>query len=326
MKTLAIPLCAAGALMSLTGCSLNVHLDLLGADTLQEVVLLPSKAKEKILLVDVSGMITAGGDGGLLSREKDSTAMVYAQLSRASKDRAVRGVILRLDTPGGEVTASDVIHHEILRYKRKTGVPVTALMMSLAASGGYYIACAADWIVAHPTTLTGSIGVVALFPETAVLLDKLGLRVNVIKSGGLKDAGSFFRKMTDEERILFQSLIEGDYRIFLDVVAAGRAGRLTPEEILGLADGRVFSGRQALEHKLVDAVGYFDTALETTLEMARLPSAKVVTYTYYPKIKTNIYAVASAGESLMGSMDWTRGLSGLRSGRYYLWLPRAFRP
>ncbi|MBN2200057.1 MAG: signal peptide peptidase SppA [Candidatus Aminicenantes bacterium] len=325
MKRLAVFLCAAGALLSLSGCSLNVNLDLLGTDTLQEVVLLPSAAKEKILMVDVSGVITAGGDGGFLQRGKDPTAMVYAQLSLASKDRSVRGVILRLDTPGGEVTASDMIRHEILQYKKKTGVPVTALMMSVAASGGYYIACAADRIIAHPTTLTGSIGVVALFPETAVLLDKLGLRVNVIKSGDLKDAGSVFRKMTDDERAFFRSLIEEDYRTFLEVVAAGRAGRLTPEDIRGLADGRVFTGRQALELKLVDAVGYFDAALDAALEMARLKSAKIVAYTHYPKTKTNIYAAALDGGFFQERRDWTQVLTGLRSGRYYLWLPPAFR-
>lgn len=326
MKTIALPLLAAGALLCLAGCSVNLNLDLLGSDTLQEVVLLPSGARDKVLLVDVSGTITAGDEGGLLSREKDLVSAVYAQLSRAAQDPAVRGVILRLDTPGGEVTASDVIHHEILAFKKKTGAPVTALMMSLAASGGYYIACAADRIIAHPTTLTGSIGVIALFPETAVLLDKLGLRMNVIKTGALKDAGSLFREMTDGERELFQGLIEDDYRVFLEVVAAGRAGRLTPEEVRELADGRVYSGRQALELKLVDALGYFDDALRATLDSAGIRAARVIAYTRFPKSRTNIYAAARQAETLWEPGDWTRGLSALRSGRYYLWLPPAFRP
>ncbi len=326
MRNTIAALAAACLLLTLAGCSLNVHLDLLGKDTLQEVVLLASEAGEKIVMVDVEGMIVSGGGGGVLEREKDPTAMVYAQLSRAAQDPAVRGVILRLDTPGGEVTATDLIHHEILRFKEKTRVTVTALMMSLAASGGYYLACACDRIIAHPTTITGSIGVVALFPETSGLLDKLGLRVNVIKSGALKDAGSFFREMTDAEHELFQRMIDEDYQPRRGVVAAGRTCRLAAEDIRPLADGRVYTGRQALELKLVDGLGYFDTALEETLKKAGLRAAKVVTYTYYPKAKTNIYAAAPEGGLFLAQKDWTRGLAGLKAGLYYLWLSQAFQP
>jgi protease-4 len=320
----AVPfLSAVLLLLSLSGCAIHLHFDLLGEDTLQEVVLQQSEAREKVLLLDIEGILVSGGEPGSLSRERDLVSSVFAKLSRAAQDPDIRAVILRLDTPGGEVTASDLLHHEILRFKKRTGLPVAALMMGLAASGGYYLACACDRIIAHPTTLTGSIGVIALFPETGELLGKLGLRVNVIKSGALKDAGSLFRGMTDEERALFQSMIDEDYRAFVEVVAVNRSGRLTKEEVVRLADGRVYTAKQALEAKLIDEIGYFDSTLSTVLKMAGLPRAKVITYTHYPKTRTNIYAQAPAGRPTAEERAWSRLLAGLKCGFYYLWLPQA---
>ncbi|MGB9004943.1 MAG: signal peptide peptidase SppA [Candidatus Aminicenantales bacterium] len=315
---LAVPL-----LLILSGCAVHLHFDLLGEDTLQEVVLQKTEARDKILLLDIEGILVSGNDTGSLSRERNLLSSFTAKLERAAQDPDIRAVILRLDTPGGEVTASDLLHHEILRFKKRTGLPVTALMMSLAASGGYYVACACDRIIALPTTLTGSIGVIALFPDTGELLGNLGLRVNVIKSGALKDAGSLFRGMTDQERALFQGMIDEDYRTFVDVVTANRSGRLTREEVIRLADGRVYTARQALEAKLIDEIGYFDSALSAVLKMAGLPRAKVVAYTYYPKTRTNIYSLSPAGRPTAEEQVWSRLLAGLKSGFYYLWLPQA---
>ena len=320
----AVPfLSAALLLVTLSGCAVHLHFDLLGEDTLHEVVLQQCEAREKILLLDIEGVLVSGSEPGSLSRERDLLSSVFAKLERAAQDPDIRAVILRLDTPGGEVTASNLLHHEILRFKKRTGRPVAALMMGLAASGGYYLACACDRIIAHPTTLTGSIGVIALFPETGELLGKLGLRVNVIKSGSLKDAGSLFRGMTDEERTLFQGMIDEDYRAFVEVVAANRSGRLSREEIVRLADGRVYTAKQALEAKLIDEIGYFDSTLDTVLKMAGLPRVKVVAYTYYPKTRTNIYAQAPAGQPMAAEQVWSRLLAHLKSGFYYLWLPQA---
>jgi len=314
---------AAGLLLSLSGCAFHFHFDLLGEDTLQEVVLQKSEAKEKVLLLDIEGLLASAAETGSWSRDRGPLSSVMAKLNRAAQDPDVRAVILRLDTPGGEVTASDLLHHEILRFKKRTGVPVVGLMMSLAASGGYYVACACDRIIAHPTTLTGSIGVIALFPETGELMGKLGLKMNVIKSGALKDAGSLFRGMTDEERALFQEMIDEDYRAFVEVVAANRSGRLTKEEVMRLADGRVYTAQQALAAKLIDDIGYFDSTLESVLKMSGLRRAKVVAYTYYPKTQTNIYSLSSAGTPLAAEEVWSRALDSLRSGFYYLWLPQA---
>jgi protease-4 len=198
---------------ALAACSPQIRLDLLGEDKLQEVVLRPSAARDKVLMIDIDGTISSALETGLLAREQSVVARVSERLERAAADPWVKAVILRLDTPGGEVTASDIIYNEILRFKERTGRPVIGLMMSVAASGGYYIASACDLIMAHPSTLTGSIGVISIFPNVESLMAKVGVKVNVIKSGPAKDSGSPFRDMTEEEKKVFQGVIDEYYEI-----------------------------------------------------------------------------------------------------------------
>jgi len=299
----------------------HFHLDLLGPDKLQEKVLVPSKAKDKILVIEVEGVITSSGGPGLLSREKNPVARVTERLDAARLDKSVKAVILKLDTPGGEVTASDIIHHEITRFKKETGRPVVSMMMGTAASGGYYIAMAGDYVIAHPSTVTGSIGVISIFPDFHLLMSKFGVQVNVIKSGQAKDSGSPFRAMTDEEKDLFQAIINDYYARFLEIVTANRGKKMSGDEIRGLADGRVFTAGQALKAGLIDKTGYFEAASRKALELAGINSAKIVTYTYDPGGKTNVYAgmlkaPATPDEGYLESL-----LPRLRSGFYYLWLP-----
>jgi protease-4 len=311
-----------GALGLLFGClACHVHLDFLGADKIEEVTLLPSRAKERILVVDVAGMIGTLGQDNLLSREGDILSQVYYRLEKASQDKHIRGIILRLDTPGGDVTSSDILYNEILKFKKKTGLPVVGLMMGMAASGGYYVASACDYVIAHPSTITGSIGVISIFPSFGVLLARFGIKTQVIKSGELKDAGSPFRDMTEEEQKVFQNIINELYERFLRVVYEKRKGVLSEDEIRKIADGRVYTGRQALELKLIDEVGYFDNALAKTLSLASLKDARVVAYTYYPARKTNIYAAQLTTPSLFQGKSLEDLLPVLKSGFYYLWLP-----
>jgi len=315
---------AAGA--SFAACSAHIHLDVLGTTELQEVVLLPSPAKDKVLMIDVSGLISTTVEAGPLAREKDLVTQVYARLERAGRDPLVRAVILRLDTPGGEVTASDIIYHEVLEFKKRTRVPVVGLMMATTASGGYYIAMACDHLLAHPSSLTGSIGVISIFPDVHELLGKVGVRVNVIKSRDLKDAGGPFREMTADERRVFQGIIDDYYGTFLDVVLKGRRGALTEEELRAAADGRVFTARQALELKLIDEVGYFEDAFRKAKALASLHEARLVSYTHYPKTRSNIYSVTPGATGTLIPNEKTAldsFLAGLRSGFYYLWLPEA---
>lgn len=312
---------ALGFILYLSGCALHFHLDFLGKDRMEEVVLLDSKAEEKVLMVDVSGIIGTSLQPGLLEREGDVLSRIHHRLKKASEDKRVKGVILRLDTPGGEVTASDILYNEILKFKEKTDTPVVALMMGLATSGGYYVASGCDFIIAHPSTITGSIGVISIFPNIEELLSKIGLEVNVIKSGEMKDAGSTFRDLTAEEKKMFQKIIDELYQKFLEVVYSRRKDAFTFEQLKETADGRIYTASQAYELKLIDEIGYFDQALKKALSLASLSRAKVISYTYYPQKKTNIYATRLNTSSLFEENNLHRISSLLKSGFYYIWLP-----
>ncbi len=193
--------------------------------------------------------------------------------------------------------------------------------MSVVASGGYYIASACDFIVAHPTSITGSIGVISIFPNVDELFAKLGVKIHVIKSGAMKDAGSSFREMTEEEKQIFQNIIDDFYQNFLEVVHRARQDHLSMKELKKIADGRVFTAKQALALKLIDEIGYFDTALAKIFNLAQLKEAQVISYTYYPNSKTNIYAAGSKSTPQLEGKNLQDFLLSLKSGFYYLWLP-----
>jgi protease-4 len=307
--------------LALNGCSPHLHLDFLGQEKLEEIVLVPSGAKDKIVVIDVEGMISTIIGSGPFAREKNIVSSVYLRLRRAAEDPSVKAVILRLDTPGGEVTASDILYHEIMKFKKETPKPVVGLMMGVAASGGYYVASACDVIMAHPTTLTGSIGVISVFPSVAGLMDKIGVKIEVVKSGEAKDSGGFFRDMTEEDRKIWQGIIDEYYGDFLDVVAANRKERITPDRLKTAADGRVFTARQALDLNLIDEIGYLDDALRKARSLAGLRGAKVVGYSYYPKTKTNIYASELGDFSPLDHKVLESYLNLLKTGFYFLWLP-----
>ncbi len=309
-----------GLILVAAGCT--VRLDFLGEDRMQEVVLLKSPAREKVLVIDVEGMIGPLRQEGIFNREGDVLSRVYVRLQRAAEDKAVRGVILRLNTPGGDATSSDILYHEVRKFKERTGLPVVAQMMGVAASGGYYVASACDSIVAHPSTITGSIGVISLFPVMGGLLSKVGVGMQVIKSGDLKDAGSPFRNLSEEEQRIFQEIIDELYGRFLEVIYERRKDDLSLDEIRNLSDGRVYTALQALKLKLIDEVGYFDDALARVLELAKIPAARVTALTYYPKRQTNLYAAELQNPSLSNQKSLADVLPALRSGFYYLWLPQ----
>jgi len=306
----------------ISGCAPHFHLDFMGKERLEEVILIKSPAKEKVLILDISGIISSTVNPGLFARESDILSKVYYRLEKAAEDKRVKAVILRLDTPGGEATASDILYNEILKFKQKNKIPVVGLMMGVAASGGYYIASACDYVIAHPSTVTGSIGVISIFPNLEELFSKIGIKMNVIKSGEMKDSGSAFRDMTEDEKKIFQAVIDEFYQRFLEVVHHRRKDSLSLEEIKKLADGRIYTAGQALELKLIDEVGYFDSALKKTFSLASLKDANVIAYTYYPSRKTNIYATNLENPSFLERTKIEDLLPYLKSGFYYLWLPQ----
>ncbi len=199
-------------------------------------------------------------DGVILDAEE-----VVRQLKEHQENSAVKAVVIRINSPGGVVAPTQEIYDAINRL-RGEGKPVVASLGSVAASGGYYIASAADWIVASPGTLTGSIGVIMQLTNLEGLLKKVGLRYEVVKSGKYKDIGSFSRPMTGEERAILQTLMDDVYNQFVDAVAEGR--QLDPKVVSALADGRIFSGRQAMELNLVDDLGGREEAIEAAANLA----------------------------------------------------------
>ncbi|MFQ5716301.1 MAG: signal peptide peptidase SppA, partial [Nitrospinales bacterium] len=171
-------------------------------------------------------------------------------LKKAEKDDEIKALLLRINSPGGTVTSSDIIYHDLKTFKKKKNVKIYAAFMDLAASGGYYIAMAADRIIAHPTSITGSIGVLALKVDLTKLMKKVGVDMEVVKSGDKKDFMSPFRPFTETERKLFQKSIDEFHQRFVETIAKNRRGLDLPD-VEALADGRIYNARQALENKLV---------------------------------------------------------------------------
>lgn len=234
-------------------------------------VFVQGEGPEKIAVIDVVGEIT---ETGSLSDAAVAPALV-SQLQQAGRDEAVKAVILDLNTPGGSVVASDQIHEAVLGLRRE-GKPVVASMGEVAASGGYYIAAGAQRIVANPSTFTGSIGVILVLLNLEGTAGKLGVEPVVIKSGRLKDIGSPFKELTEEERQIFQEMIDGAYDQFVGVVAEGR--HMSEVEVRELATGRPYTGAQAADLGLVDRLGNFDAAVDAARRLAGLDQATVVRY------------------------------------------------
>jgi protease-4 len=237
------------------------------------------EGRKKVLLLDISGIISDKKRTSLWGlRERISmVAEVKEALKKAEADDAVIGVVLRINSTGGTVTASDILHHELARYKKETGVRVVACLMDVGTSGAYYVATAADEIMAHPTSLTGSIGVIAMKFNVQGLLSRIGIEEESIKSADMKDLWSPFRPNTPQEREILQSIINTLHERFIDVVADARKS-LTREEVQELADGRVYTADQAISSRLIDGVGYLNEAVEGIKASAGIEKASVIIY------------------------------------------------
>ena len=282
-------------------------------------------ATQKVALIDVDGMLQNTRPRSMLGQTDDNPVSVFAdKLKQAADDKNVAAVVLRINSPGGTVTASDIMYREVIRFRERTGKPVIAAMMDVAASGGYYIACAADRVYAHPTSVTGSIGVVMLLPDVSGTMSRIGMQVNVIKSGKMKDAGSMFREMSEQDRAVFQGMIDTLYGRFLEVVTEARRD-VEPERIRALADGRVYLGGEAREHGLVDEIGDLRAAIVAAKDHAGLSeeAIKVVQYSRPYAHRPNIYArgdVPPAQVNLI-NVDLPEWLTGPAPQFLYVWAP-----
>ncbi|MDH4097147.1 MAG: signal peptide peptidase SppA [Nitrospira sp.] len=305
--------------LSMSGCTFNFTL-FPGQGPLQETQV-GGTGTAKVLLIEVSGMISSQEKEGLIPAPS-LLARIKEQLTKATQDDEVKAVVLRINSPGGTVTASDIIHHEIKAFKASKKIPVIASIMDLGTSGGYYIAAAADTVMAHPSSVTGSIGVIMLTVNARGLLEKVGIEATAVTSGPRKDMGSPFRVMTSEERAIFQGLIDSFYQQFLTVVQAGRP-HLQMDQIKKLADGRIYTGEQAKAAGLVDDLGYLEDAVEAAKKKAKLPEARVVTYHRPGGYSNNIYSKLLAPGPLAGFADLDV-MALARGGTpqfMYLWMP-----
>ncbi len=207
--------------------------------------------KDKVALIELKGVILSSED-------------IVKQIKKYVKSSRVKAIVFYVDSPGGGVSASEEIYQELKKAREKK--PVVVSMGSVAASGGYYVSLGGSKIVANPGTITGSIGVIAQFPNLRKLLDKIGVEFEIIKSGKFKDSGNPYRGLTDEEKRYFQGVINDVYEQFVNHVADER--RMKKEDVLKIADGRIFTGRQAFEIGLVDTLGTLEDAIKIAANMA----------------------------------------------------------
>ena len=306
----------------MSGCSL-ITLDFQPKIRPLEEETVEGKGSSKILLLDLSGVLSEDLPSfslGAPAPRVPLLARVREELQKAEKDDRVRALIVRINSPGGTITASDVLYHELLAFKERRKVPVIAAIMDVGASGGYYAALAADTIVANPTTVTGSIGVVMVTVNAQGLMEKIGVAPLAIKSGPMKDAGSPFRSLTEPERAVFQSIIDEMYGRFVGLIV--RARKLPEDRVRAAADGRVYTAEQALRLGLVDRIGYLEDVVALAKERASLTEARVVMYHRPKEYRANIYSATpapSTAESTLAQFAAALGGGGPRF--LYLWWP-----
>ena len=279
-----------------SGCTLFNITIIPSAKPLEEKVV-EGEGRPKLLLLDIAGFISQKEpDGVPLAKQKPSiVTRVKESLRKAEEDEDIAGVILRINSPGGTVAASDIIYHEIKGFESRKKVPVYACITGLGTSGAYYIATASDQISAHPTAVTGSIGVILLNFNLEGLLGKIGVREQSIKSGAKKDLMSPFRASTDEERRIMQDIIDSFARRFVDVIMARKNNQLERQELEKLADGRVYTAEQAVAAKLIDRTEYLDDTINGMKKALGIKEAKVVSYYRPGDYRGSIYSAADTG-------------------------------
>ena len=276
----------------------------------------------KIVVIEVEGLLTNMKSGGLLQPTENYVSRFTQEMDRAARDEDVKAVVLRVNSPGGTVTASDIMYQTVLRFRKETKKPVVASLQDVAASGAYYISCGADSVIAHPTSVVGSIGVIFNTFNVAGTLDKIGAKTEAIKSGPLKDMGSPFRDLDPQSRQVMQGMVDEYYHRFVSIVTTHRPVT-DPETLKTATDGRVFSGEAAAKIGLVDRTGLLDDAIDEARRRANAPGAKVVLYRRPFGYSGSIYAQSPTPPPQANVLELkVPGLNDrLPSGFYYLWTP-----
>ncbi|NCJ06498.1 signal peptide peptidase SppA [Synechococcales cyanobacterium C] len=264
-----------------------------------------------VALIDVYGIISDTAAGGFGADDAGANNLIRA-VRRAREDE-VKAILLRINSPGGTASASQAVYEELMRTRQETDIKIVASLGDVAASGGYYVASAAEHIVANPATVTGSIGVIVRTQNVSSLLDKIGVTTSTVQSGQYKDILSPFRDPTADERALVQGIVSESYQQFLDAIAAGRD--LSIDTLRPLADGRIFTGSQAVTLELVDSLGNSTDALNKATELAGIDGEPVVrnySSTFWP---------GSLGAFLSTTLsEWLPGYQNLKTAQWN-WIP-----
>ncbi|MDG6778608.1 signal peptide peptidase SppA [Thiomicrorhabdus sp. zzn3] len=317
------PLLALVSALLFSGCA-NIHLGPdYGKPFKEQVVSETPGAQAKVLLIEVRGKINDQPDSGLFSKAPSLLDSVLMQLKKAEEDEQIKAVVLKLNTPGGGVTASDILYHELLAFKKRSAKTLYVQMMDVAASGGYYLAMAADHIQAHPSTVTGSVGVISVTADLSGTMEKIGVGVNVYKTGVSKDMGSPFRPANERDRQLFQNLVDEMAQRFYQLVQQHR--QLDNQTMKAVQSARIYTGMAAKEIGLVDSLGYLSDATQQACELAGEKQCNVVTYRYNRNANASVYSPNMSVEvgqtqALVDTPLLGNALQ-LEPGLYYLYLP-----
>lgn len=307
-------------LLMAVGCSLPQINLFPQAGPLKEVVL-EGTGDDKVLVLSIDGPISDKPKEGVLKSRPGMVQQFISHLKLAEKDPKIKAVLLKVNSPGGPVTASDILYHEIKAYKERSGVKLVISMMNVAASGGYYLSLPADWIMAHPTTVTGSVGVIFMRPGVSGFMEKFGFAMNVSKSGEQKDMGSPFRVASEADEAIFQELTNQMADRFYSLVQRHR--NLTPQQMEEIASARIYLAPEAKKHGLVDEVGYLKDAVAKAKSLAGIAAdAKVVTFRRHESQEDHIYnptAQAGATGEGAGIPSLSRMAGFPEAGFYYIW-------
>jgi protease IV len=274
---------------------------------------------DKVALIEVEGLLVDARVGGLFQAQENKLSLFTQQLQAAQDDPQVKAVVLRVNSPGGTVTCSDTMYTMIMRFREKTHKPVIASAQEVMASGAYYVSTSCDEIVAQPTSVVGSIGVIFELMEFDKGLAKLGIEANPIKSAAHKDIGSPFRPMTQDERDILQQTVNEYYQRFIGVMQA-KCHITDPETLKIATDGRVFSGEAAKKIGLIDETGLLSDAIDIARQKAHCPNAKVVMYKRPYGYSGSIYAHNEIPAPQANTIQLPLPESAyLPEGFYYLW-------
>lgn len=277
---------------------------------------------DKIAMIDLSGLISNAKSKSLLSEGHNKVSDLRETLNAIERDPSVKAVVLRINSPGGTITATEMMYRDLLEFKKRTHKPVVTVMLDVCASGGFYVSCASDYRIAYPSTITGSIGVIIQTVNFSGTMSKLGISAKAFTSGPNKDMLSPLRPLSESDSALAQNMVNEFYGQFLHVVKTAHPNVKEADWPM-LTDGRVVTGKDAVKYGLVDQTGDIDAALAKAKEMAGIKKAQIIQYTRHDEHKGSVYAAGEPVSPQVNLMNFNIDLSELTPALHpqflYLW-------